>query len=55
MQEENAQMDRLIVNDQLFKLDRLDYFRRKSFFKILFNLLQCVLFDFLSQFNDLNS
>lgn len=42
MEAEEAQMDRLIVNDQLFKLDRLDYFKRKMFFRILNNLLQWV-------------
>ncbi|KOB68133.1 Xaa-Pro dipeptidase, partial [Operophtera brumata] len=34
-----AQMDRIMISDQLIKLDRLDMFKRKSFFRILMNIM----------------
>ncbi|XP_075990813.1 uncharacterized protein LOC142986280 [Anticarsia gemmatalis] len=34
-----SQMDRLIISDQLVKLDRLDCFRRKSFMELLLNTI----------------
>ncbi|XP_052752673.1 uncharacterized protein LOC113517771 [Galleria mellonella] len=39
MEAEQAQMDRMIICDQLIKIDRLDEFKRKTFFRILLNIL----------------
>ncbi|KAJ8737645.1 hypothetical protein PYW08_000240 [Mythimna loreyi] len=39
MEADMAQMDRLIVPDSIVKLDRLDYFTRKGFFRHLQNIL----------------
>nr|XP_049695651.1 uncharacterized protein LOC110374236 [Helicoverpa armigera] len=36
---ERAQMDRLIVSDGIIKLDKLDYFRREAFFRLLCNVI----------------
>ncbi|CAH0578163.1 unnamed protein product [Chrysodeixis includens] len=34
-----SQMDRMIIPDRVFKLDRLDYFRRKSFFSLVYKII----------------
>ncbi|XP_063838118.1 uncharacterized protein LOC135087208 [Ostrinia nubilalis] len=39
MEAEQCQMDRLMISDQLIKIDRLDDFKRKTFFRILQNIL----------------
>ena len=39
---EQLQVDRLIVSDQLIKIDQLDYFKRKTFFKLLQNFIGLV-------------
>ncbi|CAK1588779.1 unnamed protein product [Parnassius mnemosyne] len=41
MEAEQAQIDRLIICDQLIKVDLMDYFKRKTFFRILLNILSC--------------
>ncbi|XP_053623706.1 uncharacterized protein LOC128682829 isoform X2 [Plodia interpunctella] len=39
MEAKQVQMNRLIVSDQLIKIDRLDYFKRQTFFRILLNIM----------------
>ncbi|OWR48504.1 hypothetical protein KGM_209667 [Danaus plexippus plexippus] len=39
MEIKKLQMDRLLVSDQLIRLHRLDYFKRKTFFRILQNII----------------
>ncbi|KAM3968425.1 uncharacterized protein ACR2FA_002115 [Aphomia sociella] len=39
MEASQVQMDRIIISDQLIKIDRLDEFKRKTFFRILLNIL----------------
>ncbi|XP_063547651.1 uncharacterized protein LOC134755103 [Cydia strobilella] len=39
MQFEEAQMDRLIISDQIVNVNCLDYFKRKTFFRLLNNIL----------------
>ncbi|XP_052746776.1 uncharacterized protein LOC112047839 [Bicyclus anynana] len=39
MEVQNSQMDRLIISDQLIKIDRLDCFKRKSFFKSMKHII----------------
>lgn len=40
MEAEQCQMDRMIISDQLIKIDRLDNFKRKTFFRILANIFR---------------
>ncbi|KAJ0183841.1 hypothetical protein K1T71_000264 [Dendrolimus kikuchii] len=39
MEAKEVQINRLIISDQLIKIDRLDVFKRKTFFRILLNIL----------------
>nr|XP_013189248.1 unnamed protein product [Amyelois transitella] len=39
MEAQQVQMNRLIISDQLIKIDRLDYFKRQTFFRILLNII----------------
>lgn len=40
MEAQQCQMDRLIMSDLVIKLDCLDHFKRKTFFRILNNILR---------------
>ncbi|XP_068628513.1 uncharacterized protein [Battus philenor] len=39
MEAEETQIDRLIVNDQLIKINLLDHYKRKTFFDVLLNII----------------
>ncbi|XP_072930374.1 uncharacterized protein [Epargyreus clarus] len=39
MEAKQVQMDRIIISDLLIKIERLDYFKRKTFFRLLENIL----------------
>ncbi|XP_048004336.1 uncharacterized protein LOC125240485 [Leguminivora glycinivorella] len=39
MESEDAQMDRLIISDQIVNVNYLDYFKRKTFFRLLNNII----------------
>ncbi|CAH0684461.1 unnamed protein product [Chilo suppressalis] len=39
MEREQCQMNKIIVSDQLININRFDYFKRKTFFRILGNIL----------------
>lgn len=39
LEAKRTQIDRLILSDQLININRLDYFKRKTFFKLLHNII----------------
>lgn len=39
LEAKQTQVDRLILSDQLININRLDYFKRKTFFKLLHNII----------------